>query len=363
MKRNVKYNENLANQFNKKGIDSFVSILHYFWKLLKFLIIISVILGIAYFLISAFLFRDLYSPDLLTELKRKYNEDFVIISHIEKDNHINIYTISPQNNKDIIFNAYQRITSIQDDYRNSVIKYYLKKYEQQNYINGIEEKDSTYSLPNCKDVEFLDFDFWINVSRYEDIEEATTQIYNIKNFISQYVKTDTIFTLNGKIKIDNYKSPVSYTNADTLENLIYEEKYYYINYLKENNLDTSSINNNEIKNVWKPQELKIVVDDKILTNTDTRPLLDNSIAIYNPKTKEYDLNLVNILENTKYIEKITNEKGFLDGFIYNGKQYSINKNTSNSLSNDCDTKVLSETLNLTIKYDYNKKLLYIFFKN
>lgn len=361
MKRNINYNENLANQFNKKEIDSFVNIMHYFWKFLKFLIIISIILGITYFLISAFLFKDLYSPDLLTELKRKYNEDFVIISHIEKDDHINIYKISPKDNKDIIFNAYQRITSIQDDYRNSVIKYYLEKYEQQNYIYGIEKKDSTYSLPNYKDVKFLDFDFWINVSRYEDIKEATTQIYNIKNFISQYVKADTIFTLNGKIKIDNYKSPVSYTNEDTLENLIYEEKYYYINYLKENNLDISSIDNNEIENIWRPQELKIVVDDKMLTNTDTRPLLDNSIAIYNPKTKEYDLNLINILENTKYIKKITNEKGFLDGLIYKGKQYFINKNTSNSLSNDCNTKTLSETLNLTVKYDYNKKLLYIFF--
>lgn len=331
MKKEIKNNQNFINQVNKNGIDTIVNVMHYIWKFLKKIIILAIIVGFIIFFIAMYLFKDQYSPDLLTELERKYNEKFVIISQIEKDDHVYLYRISPQNNKEIIFNAYQRITAVQDDYRATAIKYYLENYEKENNIQGLEKKEDMYTLINNEDVEFLDFDFWININNYEDIEVATNTIYNVKRYISQYVNTDDVFTLNGKIKKEGYTSPVSYTDKDELDNLIYEEKYYYINYLKENNLSLSGISSKDIENIWKPQKLKIEVDGKDLINTDNRPLLDNSYATYNPKTKEYDFSLINILENTNKVEKITDENGNLKEILYNEQRYTINGNESNSL--------------------------------
>ncbi len=361
MQKEIKNNGNYINQVNKKEIDKMVNIMHYIWKILKIIILLAIIVGFIIFFIALYLFKDQYSPDLLTELNRKYNEKFVIISQIEKDDHIYLYKISPKNNKEIVFNAYQRITAIQDDYRATAIKYYLENYEKENSIQGLEEKENMYSLINNEDIKFLDFDFWININGYKDIEPSTSTIYNIKKYISQYVSTDDVFTLNGKIKKDGYTSPVSYTDKDELDNLIYEEKYYYINYLKENNLSLSGITSEDIENIWKPQKLKIIVDGKILTNTDNRPLLDNSYATYNPKTKEYDFSLINILENTNKVKKITDEKGNIEEILYNGQRYTINGNKSNSLSNESNTKVIKEKLNINIKYDFKDYKLYIFF--
>ncbi len=359
MKR--EYDKNIMDQINKKEIDTLVNIMHNVWKIVKILLIISIIVGFILFLMVAFLFKDQYSPDLLTELERKYNEKFIVISQIEKENHINLYKISPKNNKNIIFNAYQRISTIQDDYRETAIKYYLEKFEIENVINGLEKKEDIYSLLNNNEVKFLTFDFWININSYEDIEQATTDIYNINKYISQYVKNDAIFTLSQKIKFNNYVSPVNYRIKYVLEDLIYEEKYYYINYLKENNLNLSAISNTDIYTIWKPRKLKIIVDGNILENTNNTPLVDNSFAIYNPKTKEYDISLINILENTNNIEKITNKNGTLEEIRYNKRKYTINKDDKDSLSNESNTKILKEILKVNIEYDYYNHKLYIFF--
>lgn len=363
MKKEIKNKENYINHINITGINTMVNILYYIWRFLKIFIVLAIIVGFIIFFIAMYLFKDQYSPDLLTELERKYNEKFMIVSQIEKDDHIYLYKISPQNNKEITFNAYQRINAIQDDYRATAIKYYLEKYEKENDIESLEKKENMYSLMNNEDIKFLDFDFWIKINKYEDIEQATNTIYNIKKYISQNVSTDEVFTLNGKIKKDEYTSPVSYTDKDELDDLIYEEKYYYINYLKENNLSLSGINSKDIENIWKPKELKIIVDGKTLTNTDNRPLSDNSYATYNPKIKEYEFSLINILENTNKIEKVTNENGNLKEIIYNGQRYTIsaNKEDKNSISNESSTKDIKEKLNANIKYDYVNYKLYIFF--
>ena len=226
MKKEIKNKENYINHINITGINTMVNILHYIWRFLKIFIVLAIIVGFIIFFIAMYLFKDQYSPDLLTELERKYNEKFMIVSQIKKDDHIYLYKISPQNNKEITFNAYQRINAIQDDYRATAIKYYLEKYEKENGIESLEKKENMYSLMNNEDIKFLDFDFGIKINKYEDIEQATNTIYNIKKYISQNVSTDEVFTLNGKIKKDEYTSPVSYTDKDELDDLIYEEKYY-----------------------------------------------------------------------------------------------------------------------------------------
>ena len=287
----------------------------------------------------------------------KYNEEFIIISKNVIDTGTGTYILSPKSNEDITFNASNKGITIKDDYRETAIKYYTEKYVKENNILNMkftEKKQPDGSFENC---DFLYYDFWFEISSYDQIEDTVKIVYNIEKYITQNTKSDFMFNIGGKIKLSNYESFVQYSKFSTLDSLIYQEKYYYLNYLKENNLDTFDIDNNEIQMIWKPEKLKILINNNELENTENRPLLDNSIATYNTELKDYELSIAHLIENIDSIKKLEN-----GNIKYNGKEYNINEDTtiSNSLPSQCSITMIEKTFNSTIKYDYENRKIYIF---
>lgn len=359
MKRKIEFNEDFANQvYNKKlkGNKNSKNIANFIWKLLKIFCLVLSILVIIKIAKGIWMFNRMYNVDVLSEMKYKYNEEFIIISKNVTDTGTGTYILSPKNNENITFNASNKGITIKDDYRETAIKYYTEKYVKENNILNIkstEKKQPDGTFENC---EFLYYDFWFELSSYNQIEDTVKIVYNIVKYITQNTKSDFMFNIAGKIKLSKYESLVQYSKFSTLDSLIYQEKYYYLNYLKENSLNTSNININEIQTIWKPEKLKIVINNNELKNTENRPLLDNSIATYNTELKDYELSISRLIENIDSIKKLEN-----GNIKYNGKEYNINEDTniSNCLPSQCSITIIEKTFNANINYDYTNKYIYI----
>ena len=283
----------------------------------------------------------MYNSDMLGEMNGKYNEKFEIVSSDVNEIGSGTYILSPKNNKEIKFNASKRGSYTKDDYRETIIKYYTEKYVKENNITNIKIAESKINDPLYHKTDFLQYDFWFEIQSYNDIENIVRTLYNIESYICQNVPSKDMFTLGGKIRSNNYISKVQYNGHSQLDSLLYQEQYSYINYFKENNISTQDISNDELQRIWKPEKLKIIINNKELENSDKRKLMDNSFAVFNLELKDYDLYLPHLVEYVESIEKLE------DNIIkYNGKTYKIEGNnyTDKNISYQCSIMKLQEIL-------------------
>lgn len=364
MKRKIEFDENLANEiYSKKLKDRKYSkkLSLSIWKIIKLLCILLIIVFVFKIAQGIWWFNRMYNVELLDELNYKYNEEFTILSKNVTKTGTGTYVLSPKNNESIIFNAYKKGRTTNDDYRETAIKYYTEKYIQENNLLNIKSIENKTPNSSFENFEFLYYDFWIEIASYNEIESTTNEIYKINQFIIENTKSDFMFNMSGKIKKENYISDVQYSKQSTLEELLYEEKYSYINYMKQNNLQLSDVNQEEIEKIWRPKELKLVVNHQVVENSYQQSYMDNSVATYNTKIKDYEVYLPNLINYVDSIEQIKKDGFVLPHIIYNGKEYNMDGNDSenNSLPYQCNIDILKKMFNASIRYDYNNKKLYI----
>ncbi len=356
---NKKFDEDLANQiYSKKfeqGKKSRKAISN-FKKIFKIFCIILIIVVTFKIFSKLGQFNRMYNSDMLGEMNGKYNEKFEIISSDVNEIGSGTYLLSPKNNKEIKFNASKKGSYTKDDYRESIIKYYTEKYVKEHQIINIKISESKINDPLYHKTDFLQYDFWFEIQSYKDIENVVTSLFNIESYICQNVSSKDMFTLGGKIRKNGYISKVQYNGHSQLDSLLYQEQYSYINYLKENNISTQDISNDELQRIWKPEKLKIIINNKELENSDKRKLMDNSFAVFNLEIKDYDLYLPHLVEYIESIEKLENNV-----IKYKGKTYKIEGNTytDKNISYQCNITKLQEIFNAKIDYDYDNKKIFI----
>lgn len=363
MKRKIEFDESFANEIydkkikNKKYNKKFSKM---FSKILKLLVVLLVAFSVIKIAHGIWWVNRIFNVELLDEMKYKYNEEFTIISKEIIKNDMGTYIISPKNNRKITFKACKKGRSMNDDYRGNVIKYYTEKYVKENNINNInfiEDKTKT----EFENFYLLYYDFWFEIESYNEIEPTTKLVYDIFNFITKNVNSDFMFNMGGKIRKEDYSSEAQYTKQSNIENLIYEEQYNYINYMKEHKLPLLDVKEYEINKIWKPKELKIIINKSIVENTDKRSYMDNSIAIYNPKIKDYEIYLTNIINYISSVEQLEKESGVATCIKYKGKKYEIKGNyiENKELPFLCNCNIIEKVFNANITYDYNSRKIYI----
>ena len=357
--KKLSFDEDLANQIYSKKFEQgkkSKKITGILQKCIKIICIILAIVGIFKIFNRLWQFNRMYNSDMLGEMNGKYNEKFEIVSSDVNEIGSGTYILSPKNNKEIKFNASKKGSYTKDDYRETIIKYYTEKYVKENNITNIKIAESIINDPLYHKTDFLQYDFWFEIQSYNDIENIVRTLYNIESYICQNVPSKDMFTLGGKIRSNNYISKVQYNGHSQLDSLLYQEQYSYINYFKENNISTQDISNDELQRIWKPEKLKIIINNKELENSDKRKLMDNSFAVFNLELKDYDLYLPHIVEYVESIEKLE------DNIIkYNGKTYKIEGDnyTDKNISYQCSIMKLQEIFNAKVDYDYNNKKIYI----
>ena len=357
---NKDFDEDLANQIYSKKFEQGKKSkknIFIFKKIFKIFCIILIIVGTFKIFSKLGQFNRMYNSDMLGEMNGKYNEKFEIISSDVNEIGSGTYLLSPKNNKEIKFNASKKGSYTKDDYRESIIKYYTEKYVKEHQITNIKISESKINDPLYHKTDFLQYDFWFEIQSYKDIENVVTSLFNIESYICQNVSSKDMFTLGGKIRKNGYISKVQYNGHSQLDSLLYQEQYSYINYLKENNISTQDISNDELQRIWKPEKLKIIINNKELENSDKRKLMDNSFAVFNLEIKDYDLYLPHLVEYIESIEKLENNV-----IKYKGKTYKIEGNTytDKNISYQCNITKLQEIFNAKIDYDYDNKKIFIY---
>lgn len=357
---NKDFDEDLANQIYSKKFEQgkkSKKTIFIFKKIFKIFCIILIIVGTFKIFSKLGQFNRMYNSDMLGEMNGKYNEKFEIISSDVNEIGSGTYLLSPKNNKEIKFNASKKGSYTKDDYRESIIKYYTEKYVKEHQITNIKISESKINDPLYHKTDFLQYDFWFEIQSYKDIENVVTLLFNIESYICQNVSSKDMFTLGGKIRKNGYISKVQYNGYSQFNSLLYQEQYSYINYLKENNISTQDIPNDELQRIWKPEKLKIIINNKELENSDKRKLMDNSFAVFNLEIKDYDLYLPHLVEYIESIEKLENNV-----IKYKGKTYKIEGNTytDKNISYQCSITKLQEIFNAKIDYDYDSKKIFIY---
>ena len=107
------------------------------------------------------------------------------------------------------------------DYEERAILYYASQKETALFENiEIEEKQKLHS--EYSEFEIIECTLTLKISSYEEIENASRQLYELTNWLKQRLNT---LNISPYLKIgEDYTSPVCYLNI-TLEDALYQEKY------------------------------------------------------------------------------------------------------------------------------------------
>ena len=168
---------------NIKGVKKFNKILSGFTKTISITSITIAIAIILYAFFTIYVLTYIFFPhgNMPKELEEIYNEKFEIIEEKIDEKGKKIYTLSPKDNKDIQFTAYDESKlRLDNDYREQALKYYIEHCEDKQLIEDFHIEEGSYSYKN---VEFLTYSVQIEVNNYEEIEEKVTKMYQLAKYI------------------------------------------------------------------------------------------------------------------------------------------------------------------------------------
>ncbi len=202
--------------------------------------IIGVVFLAIFFIISMFSnIRSRTNVNINKKLKEYYQESFVEIEKQVDSKKNGIYKMAPKKNKEIVFTVTKNFGSIDNDYLDVALKYYVEHCENKELTKDIILQTTIRRSTLFPEAEFLSCRALLEINGYDEIEERTTQIYNLQQYLNEKMKVP--YTLGSVIKKGDYNSEVRYEQGYTLEALIDKEKREYINYVVRNNLDITEI--------------------------------------------------------------------------------------------------------------------------
>lgn len=352
-----------------KGSDNFFKGLHVFIKLIIAVIILAfLVVGIIeIFLLMPTIttFTGTNKDKFLSELEDKYHRKFEIV----EDNTVSrrgtgTYIIKTTKQPIIEFNAEKDLQgNYRTDFEERIMKYYYENPEYKEFFEDTKLKSEFYESTDNKGFYLLNCRLYIDIDNYSQILEATKkamkimQIYRIQ--ISNFGNTP-------KIRKGNYVSSVYYNPENSEEQQIYEEQYEYYWYLKTNQEDLSEIPKEDIENFETPKELLIVVDGHQAKKMDTaNGVKQPAKALFNKQTKEYSINVIDVILNTEQVKLLNNNITTDLKFKYKGKEYEIQyrdeKIHGNKLPYKLTINELQKVFGVKVEYYYTKACVEILF--
>jgi len=352
-----------------KGSDNFFKGLHVFIKLIIAVIILAfLVVGIIeIFLLMPTIttFTGTNKDKFLSELEDKYHRKFEIV----EDNTVSrrgtgTYIIKTTKQPIIEFNAEKDLQgNYRTDFEERIMKYYYENPEYKEFFEDTKLKSEFYESTDNKGFYLLNCRLYIDIDNYSQILEATKkamkimQIYRIQ--ISNFGNTP-------KIRKGNYVSSVYYNPENSEEQQIYEEQYEYYWYLKTNQEDLSEIPKEDIENFETPKELLIVVDGHQAKEMDTaNGVKQPAKALFNKQTKEYSINVIDVILNTEQVKLLNNNITTDLKFKYKGKEYEIQyrdeKIHGNKLPYKLTINELQKVFGVKVEYYYTKACVEILF--
>ena len=352
-----------------KGSDNFFKGLHVFIKLIIAVIILAfLVVGIIeIFLLMPTIttFTGTNKDKFLSELEDKYHRKFEIVD----DNTVSrrgtgTYIIKTTKQPIIEFNAEKDLQgNYRTDFEERIMKYYYENPEYKEFFEDTKLESEFYESTDNKGFYLLNCRLYIDIDNYSQILEATKkamkimQIYRIQ--ISNFGNTP-------KIRKGNYVSSVYYNPENSEEQQIYEEQYEYYWYLKTNQEDLSEIPKEDIENFETPKELLIVVDGHQAKGMDTaNGVKQPAKALFNKQTKEYSINVIDVILNTEQVKLLNNNITTDLKFKYKGKEYEIQyrdeKIHGNKLPYKLTINELQKVFGVKVEYYYTKACVEILF--
>lgn len=352
-----------------KGSDNFFKGLHVFIKLIIAVIILAfLVVGIIeIFLLMPTIttFTGTNKDKFLSELEDKYHRKFEIVD----DNTVSrrgtgTYIIKTTKQPIIEFNAEKDLQgNYRTDFEERIMKYYYENPEYKEFFEDTKLESEFYESTDNKGFYLLNCRLYIDIDNYSQILEATKkamkimQIYRIQ--ISNFGNTP-------KIRKGNYVSSVYYNPENSEEQQIYEEQYEYYWYLKTNQEDLSEIPKEDIENFETPKELLIVVDGHQAKEMDTaNGVKQPAKALFNKQTKEYSINVIDVILNTEQVKLLNNNITTDLKFKYKGKEYEIQyrdeKIHGNKLPYKLTINDLQKVFGVKVEYYYTKACVEILF--
>lgn len=342
--------------FNRKKSERFSKFFNITFKSISITgILLTIIVFVFAFILIYALFYLNTPKNVLRSLKEEYRgEKFVIVDNNGAENNKSrgLYIVSPKKNLDIKFKMYNSNQFRSDnDYSGQRTKYYFEKCTDENLKSNFYPQETTITYNG---IEFLQYTIISNVNNYYEIANKVNAAYKlIQYFLSQNNKMyEAIFIENSSI---NYHFPIDIDTQNSLEQEIYCAKYEYIKALKAANSNLiNQIENEEIKNIWKPTTLSLYINNKKVGNVK-----------YAPANKKYCIDGLNgILSSCDEIKitKISNYSKEIKQIEYNNKKYKVvseKKQKNNVFYNNMTLDNFCKMLNAKIKYDYNNEKAYI----
>ena len=330
--------------------------------IITMIIVFICILGMLFLIIFSENLKNRYAPDkeyIISNLEDMYGEKFKIIEENEK-----YYTLVPKKNKKLKFTQYIIGNNTKEDYMNQVTKYFYENILDENL-----KKDILIDMKKNEENEnFLDnYKMYIEVKDFNQIEEAVKTMWKIRKIaLEQNKRVYDWITAHSLIRNNKYYSNVNYSNSeDTLEDLIKKEKYYYIKYLQENNLNLTEVPQEELEK-YKPESLEIIVNNKKLSEiVKSNKEIPESFfdAIYNINLNEYEVNLNIIITALKDAKVKYNLNGGVESFEYKNQKFKFrfidNEERKGELPINCRTSYLEKYFDAKIKYNFENEKIYI----
>lgn len=150
------------------------------------------------------------NPNVLEELKDKYSKKFKIVAASTDEYGFGIYSLYYKDDKNVVFNVVKdkETRKIYDDFDYRYKKYYVDKCPDINVKEHIKVKEEYKEINKCQ---FLaEYEFWFEVSEYEELEQITDYIYSLYDYIYNNAKNPYILINGGMVRKGDYISNISF---------------------------------------------------------------------------------------------------------------------------------------------------------
>ena len=338
--------QKVLKEVNVVGVQRFITLLKALGRIIATPFVLA---GIIILIIAIFLmvwpFLQAQPRDLQGYLTEIYHGEKFAIKEKEIDEKDNgFYILSPKSNKEIIFSAYKNGNEITEDYSAKRLKYHVENYPYQDILQDFTISEGTKEKYG---VSFLEYQVCIDITSYTEIEEATKKVYDIIQYISNEDKRMYEYIA---VRKNNFYSSLRCNQEETYEEYLYRTKYEYIDFFKNQNV--TDIPEEEIKDIWRPKELSLFINQKGMKQVENK-------AQYDIKRREYVVNLLLIAQNLEGLE--TSGKDLSTKIYYKGREYEFHfaqEIKGSKIPVQCTISQLKEIFDVKIEYDFpNEKLI------
>lgn len=227
-------------KFNKNDYKSIDKLVKYLKMTNKVIVVIGILVVLSLFTYAGILINKLFYGENI-KIEKYLSKVYTGFKFKVKEIKVNqkgygLYSACCIKDSNIKFYIYknEQTNEIYDDFSQQYRKYYIEKIGDTTMKNSltINEKKVKYY-----DEDFLsDYEFWVEINNYEEIQKATTILYKLHQYFYQEAKIPGLLLLGGEIrqKSSGYISNGSFEYDMTLSQLLEREKENYTKHMSRN---------------------------------------------------------------------------------------------------------------------------------